>query len=130
MGQFAPLKPATILVVEDDVLVQMELAEWLAELGLNVLSVNNADDAITLLDTHPEIELLLTDIEMPGSMDGARLSHHVAERWPPVRIIVISGIFADRLPALPPGSVFVSKPIQRRELWDALSRPRPVSLAS
>lgn len=126
MAQFAPLKPATVLIVEDDVLVQMELADWLAELGLIVLTADNADEAIALLDTHGEIELLLTDIEMPGSMDGARLAHHVAERWPPMKIIVLSGIFAAQLPVLPLHSVFVPKPFQQQALWRALSGQDPI----
>jgi CheY-like chemotaxis protein len=130
MAQFARLKPATILVVEDDLLVQMELADWLAELGLTVLTADNADEAIALLDTHPEIGLLLTDIQMPGSMDGIRLAHHVAERWPPVRIIVTSGIFRTQLAALPLDSVFVAKPLRRPELWQALSRETPSARAS
>ncbi len=121
MAQFARLKPATILVVEDDALVQLELADWLAELGLTVLTADNADEAIVLLDTHPEIELLLTDIQMPGSMDGIRLAHHVAERWPPVRIIVASGVFGTDLIDLPPRSIFVPKPFLHQELWRALS---------
>ena len=130
MAQFARLKPATILVVEDDLLVQMELADWLAELGLTVLTADNADEAIALLDIHPEIELLLTDIQMPGSMDGIRLAHHVAERWPPVRIIVISGVFRTELSALPLDSAFLAKPLQRPALWRALSRETPPARAS
>jgi CheY-like chemotaxis protein len=129
MAQFARLKPATILVVEDDALVQMELADWLAELGLTVLTADNADEAIVMLDTHSEIELLMTDIQMPGSMDGIRLAHHVAERWPPVRIIVTSGIFRTELSALPSDSIFVPKPFQRPDLWQALSRSTPVARA-
>jgi CheY-like chemotaxis protein len=125
MAQFAPLTPATILIVEDDALVLMELADWMVELGLTVLTADNADQAIVLLDTHPEIELLLTDIEMPGSMDGVRLAHHVAERWPPVRIVVISGMFACDVAPLPALSIFVPKPLRQQELWQALSRPAP-----
>ncbi len=121
MAQFARLKPATILVVEDDALVQLELADWLAELGLTVLTADDADEAIALLDTHPEIEVLLTDIQMPGSMDGIRLAHHVAERWPPVRIIVGSSVFGTTLFELPRGSTFVPKPFLRQDLWRALS---------
>ena len=130
MAQFAPLKPATILVVEDHALVQLELADWLAELGLTVLTADNADEAIALLDTHPEIELMLTDIRMPGSMDGVRLAHHVAERWPPVRIIVASPKFGADLLDLPLNSLFVPKPFQREELWGALAQRKVTSRAS
>jgi CheY-like chemotaxis protein len=123
MAQFIRLKPATILLVEDDALVQLELADWLAELGLIVLTADNADQAIALLNTCPQIELLLTDIQMPGSMDGVQLAHRVAELWPPVRIVVGSGIVGTELSALPVGSAFIPKPYDHHSLWRALSPP-------
>src|SRR5580692_7223901 len=106
MAQFAPLNPSTILVVEDEAIIRLELVDWLCDMGLVVLEANNADEAIALLDTHPEIELLMTDILMPGSMDGARLAHHVRGRWPPVKIIVASGLVDTLLADLPKGSFF------------------------
>jgi two-component system, response regulator PdtaR len=122
MAQFKRFSPATILVVDDDAVVQLELQAWLTELGLTVLTADNADEAIELLDSHREIELLLTDIAMPGSMDGIRLAHHVAERWPPVKIIVLSGQFRTALSALPPDSLFVPKPYRPDLLWQALAQ--------
>ncbi len=120
MAQFERLGPATVLIVEDDTLVQLELADWLAELGLTVLTADNADEAIAVLDANPQIDLLLTDIQMPGSMDGIRLAHHVAQRWPPVKIIVTSGCFGTQLSELPHDSLFLPKPVQRGHLWKAL----------
>jgi len=120
MAEFAPVRPATILVVEDDALVQQDLASWLADLGLTVLTANNADEGHSLLDTHAEIELLLTDIRMPGSMDGVGLAHHAAGRWPPVKITVLSGALRPEISVLPPDCIFVAKPFQRQELWHAL----------
>jgi CheY-like chemotaxis protein len=127
MAQLNRLKPATVLVVEGDALVQLELADWLKELGLRVFSADNADDAIQLMESHPEIELLLTDIRMPGSMDGIRLAHFVADRWPPVKIIVLSGNLATALSELPPESIFVPKPYDSETLLRALSRQRPTT---
>ena len=127
MAQFNRLKPATILIVEDDVLVQLELASWLEELGHPVFTANNADEAIALLEIHPEIDRLLTDIRMPGSMDGVRLAHYVAGRWPPVKIVVLSGILNTALSELPPDSIFVPKPYHPQTLLRALSRHRPTT---
>jgi CheY-like chemotaxis protein len=118
------LKHAIILVVGDDALVRLELADWLAELGLTVLTADNAAHAIELLDSHPHIDLLLTDIRMPGSMDGIQLAHHVAERWPPVTIVVLSGMLQTELSELPPGSLFVPKPYRPEALWRALSEKK------
>jgi CheY-like chemotaxis protein len=114
-------RAASILIVEDDLLVQMELADWLTDYGLVVLTASSADEAIAILDSHPQIDVLVTDIQMPGSMDGIRLAHHVAARWPPVRIVVISGNWRTELADLPLHSVFVPKPFRPRDLWRALS---------
>jgi CheY-like chemotaxis protein len=125
MAQSARINPATILIVENEALVRLELAHWLSEMGLNTLSADNADAAIELLDTHPEIEFLLTDIRMPGSMDGIRLAQHVRGRWPPVKIIVISGLVDTLQSALPADTAFVAKPFGRESLLRAVARLKP-----
>jgi len=127
MAQFNRLKPASVLVVEDELLVQFELSDWLKELGLTVFTADNADEAIEVLEQHPEIDLLLTDIRMPGSMDGIRLAHYVAGRWPPVKIVVLSGNLETALSALPPHSLFVPKPYEPDALLHALSRQSPTT---
>ena len=120
MPRCAPHKPATVLIVENEVIVQLELAAQLADMGLIALTASNADEAIAVLDAHAEIRLLLTDIRMPGSMDGLRLAHHVRRRWPPVRIIVISGLIDTKLSQLPVDSIFLPKPYRPDGLNDAL----------
>jgi CheY-like chemotaxis protein len=127
MAQFNRLKAATVLVVDDEVLVQLELSDWLKELGLTVFTADNADEAVEVLELHPEIDLLLTDIRMPGSMDGIRLAHYVAGRWPPVKIIVLSGNLETVLSELPPDTLFVPKPYQHDTLLHALSRQSPTT---
>jgi CheY-like chemotaxis protein len=122
MVQFERLNPAIILLVEDDALVQLELAAWLGDLGLTVLTADNADEARALLETRADIDCLLTDIQMPGAMNGIHLAHHVAGHWPPIKIIVMSGMVGTELCALPPGSCFLPKPVDREKLWRALSR--------
>ena len=80
-----------IVVVEDEALLLFSIADDLRDAGFSVLEASNADEAIALLESHPEIRLLFTDIDMPGSMDGLKLSAAVRDRWPPVKIIVTSG---------------------------------------
>jgi CheY-like chemotaxis protein len=82
-----------------------------------VLEARDADEAIAILDGHPEIRVMVTDIRMPGSMDGIRLAHHVRDRWPPVKIIVASGMLETRRCELPANSVFISKPFEQEALW-------------
>jgi CheY-like chemotaxis protein len=121
MTRLDSLKPVTVLIVEHEWLVRCELEAQLADLGLTVLAARDADEAIQLLDSHPEIELLLTDLKMPGSMDGVRLAHHVRDRWPPVKIIVMSGLSQTALADLPEGSLFLPKPYGPGALMSALA---------
>jgi two-component system, response regulator PdtaR len=99
-----------ILVVEDDALIRLCTRDGIEAAGFEVYDAYNADEAIALLEAHPHIGLIFTDVDMPGSMDGVKLAHYVRKRWPPVKIIVTSGyrhVTADQLPS---GSIFLSKP--------------------
>jgi CheY-like chemotaxis protein len=63
-----------------------------------------------VLEADSDIHILFTDIDMPGSMDGLKLSEYVRDRWPPVRIVVTSGHRMVDIVDLPDGSTFYSKP--------------------
>jgi two-component system, response regulator PdtaR len=99
-----------ILVVEDDALIRLATRERIEAAGFKVYDAYNADEAIQLLEAHPDISLIFTDVDMPGSMDGVKLAHFVRERWPPVKIIVTSGFKHVTPDQLPSGSVFLGKP--------------------
>jgi CheY-like chemotaxis protein len=79
---FAQEVQETILVVEDDVLVRMPIAHYLRDCGYKVVEAANADEAVTVL-SHKEtvIDLVFTDIEMPGALDGFGLAVSTAEGW-------------------------------------------------
>lgn len=87
----ADLNPVTLLIVEDEVLVRMVIADSLRDEGFHVLEAANADEAVTLLGSFPEIALVFTDIQMPGSMDGAALARFVSENYPELPVIATSG---------------------------------------
>jgi YesN/AraC family two-component response regulator len=80
-----------VLVVEDEPLVRMLAMDLVEHAGLEALEAENADDAITLLSTDPSVRILMTDINMPGSMDGIKLAAVVRERYPSIGIVVVSG---------------------------------------
>lgn len=103
-------------MVEDEVLVRMGIAGELEDEGFTVFEAANADAAIVLLHAQPSINLLLTDIEMPGSMDGLKLAKAVRDRWPPVRIIVASGQFKISRAVIPQGGRFFPKPYSGSEI--------------
>lgn len=99
-----------VLVVEDEALVRFDIADFLSESGFEVHEAAGADEALAVLEANPSIRLLFTDIDMPGSMDGLKLSAAVRDRWPPVHIIVTSGHRNVDRAQMPAGSLFVAKP--------------------
>lgn len=109
-----------VLVVEDDTLLRMHAAEMIGEDGFEVLEASNADEAIKLLETRLDIAIVFTDIDMPGSMNGLKLAHAVANRWPPIRIVATSGHFQMRDGDLPEGGLFIAKPYLSQQILSTL----------
>lgn len=105
-----PAIPAAVLVVEDEVLIRMAIADSIEESGFVVYEAANADQAIRLLERHHDIRILFTDIDMPGSMDGLRLAAAVRDRWPPVKIVITSGHIKISESDLPVDGRFFAKP--------------------
>lgn len=80
----------TILVTEDEILIRFFVAEELRAQGNLVLEAANAEEALALLRSGLEIDLLLTDVRMPGTLDGAALARRVRQDHPRVKIVVVS----------------------------------------
>ena len=80
-----------ILTVEDEFLISEYLREILEGGGHEVIATFDADEAIEVLERVGDIQLVITDINMPGSMDGLRLAAAIRDRWPPIRLIVVTG---------------------------------------
>ena len=105
-----------VLVVEDEAIVRFDLSEHLISEGYEVLEAVDAEDAFKALDTRSDVSILLTDIDMPGLLDGLMLAKFAAERWPHVKMVVISGQRQAEVHDLPDGCRFLSKPIDLDEL--------------
>jgi two-component system, response regulator PdtaR len=114
-------KPSpVVLVVEDEPLLRMLAVEVVEEAGFIAIEARDADEAVTLLESRTDITLLFTDINMPGSMDGLKLAHAVRDRWPPIKILVVSGKQQLQISDLPSNSWFVRKPYQTAALVEEL----------
>jgi CheY-like chemotaxis protein len=100
----------TVLVVEDEPLVRIFMADFLEEAGFKVFEAVNADEAITVLEARRDVQAVVTDIEMPGSMDGLALVKVLRERWPGIRIVVTSGRKRPGSGDLSEGVAFLAKP--------------------
>lgn len=99
-----------VLIVEDDAILRLDAADMVTEAGHVAIEASNADDAIALLETRPDITTVFTDIEMPGTMDGILLAHAVRNRWPPVTVVVASGRIKPGRGELPENVAFLAKP--------------------
>lgn len=87
-----PDKPQCVLVVEDEVLVRMSVAVYLRECGYHVIEAKTADEAIVVLGTQTKIDIVFSDIQMPGSMDGFALSQFLRRERPEIKVLLTSGI--------------------------------------
>ncbi len=105
-----------ILVVEDEPIIRLGMVSSIEDAGYDVVEASNADDAIRRIEGDSEVRVVVTDVDMPGSMDGVRLAHYVRRRWPPIQLLVISGKTGVGTAELPSGVEFISKPYQEPRL--------------
>jgi len=99
-----------VLIVEDEDLIRMMVAEAFEDAGFTVFEAATADDAVKVLQQEPTIHVVFTDIDLPGSMDGLALAHYVRHRWPPTILMVSSGRVSLDTISLPSEAEFVPKP--------------------
>ncbi len=100
-----------VLVVEDEMILRMRAVDIVEDAGFCPLEAVNADEAISILESRSDISLLFTDIQMPGSMDGLKLAHAVHDRWPSIKIILVSGQVQPSDAERPANSRFFGKPL-------------------
>lgn len=109
-----------VLVVEDDPIILMNTADIIERAGYDVLEASSADEALAKLEANPQIAVMVTDVEMPGPMNGLRLAFLVRNRWPPLHIIVVSGHVRLGDNELPERAQFIGKPYLTSEIEEAL----------
>ena len=109
-----------ILTVEDEYLISEYLRSILEGGGHTVIATFDADEAIRVLEKVPGIQLVITDINMPGSMDGLRLAAAVRDRWPPIHLILVTGLGPPQRSELPAGSQFPRKPCSPGDILSAV----------
>ena len=119
MGLVESKRPV-VLIVEDEFLLRMDAVDMIEAAGFEVVEAANADDAIEILESRPDITVVFTDIQMPGSMDGLKLAAAIRGRWPPIKIVATSGIVDVRKVDLPEGGRILPKPYSAAEIVGTL----------
>lgn len=109
-----------LLVVDDDLFLRLDISDRLRRRGFSVFRAGDADQAIKIMERHPSIAGVLSDLQLPGSMDGRELLHVISQRWPGRRLVLISGYSAPPHRQMPSGAQFLSKPVTRALLDGAL----------
>jgi len=104
------------LIVEDEFLIRANLSDVLEDGGFDIIQAANADEAIRILESRADILVVITDINMPGSLDGLRLANAIRGRWPPIELIVMSGAYWPKGDELPDRAVFFAKPYDSARL--------------
>lgn len=110
---------AKILVVDDDKLVRQHAADELARLGYGVVSAGSGEEALAVLQREDDIDLLFTDVVMPGSLAGRALAAKAIELRPGLKVLFASGYFEGALVGrgdLETDVQFLMKPYVRKEL--------------
>lgn len=116
-----PDPKAVILVVEDQAIIRMGAVALVVDAGYEALEAENADEAIRNLESRTDIRLVFTDVDMPGTMDGIKLTHFIRKRWPLVKLLVASGMMILAESAFPDGAKFLPKPYSEHTIVAAIA---------
>src|SRR4030081_2475821 len=108
--------PPKVLVVEDEMMLRMRAVDIVEDAGFTPIEAVNADVAFAILESRSDIDLLLTDIQMPGTMDGLKLAHAVHARWPSIKIMLVSGQVTPTETEKPIHSRFSGKPLEIKNM--------------
>lgn len=109
-GDARPAGMVRVLIVEDETLIRLGIADALQAAGLEAVETASAEDALACLATGLRIDLVLVDIHLPGEIDGVTLARLVRARRPGVQIAIISVDSTD--PACFSFDLFIPKPVE------------------
>jgi len=110
-----PINPE-LLLVDDDPLLRLDMADRLHRRGFTVRRARQGDQALRIMEKHPAVRAVFSDLQMPGAINGLELLRLISKRWPGRRLILISGWSSPRSSEMPPGALFLLKPVSRTSL--------------
>jgi len=111
-----------ILIVDDDDTLRLLLREMLQILGLEVAAASDGAEALALLAAGESFDLLITDIRMPGHIDGPVLASSARALYPAMQVVVMTGFGGERVAAIPNDTPVLKKPFRLKDLQELISR--------
>jgi DNA-binding NtrC family response regulator len=105
-----------VLLIEDEPLVRLVAADVLVDANFRVIEAANAEEALTILRAGIEVDVLVSDVEMPPGINGYELARQVHEQWPAIEILITSGREWPTEGDLPSGAAFLAKPCPNETL--------------
>ena len=115
-------KSPIVLVVEDTAIQRLDAVSMIEHAGFEALEAASAEDALSILETHSSVDVVFTDIRMPGGMDGLKLAAAVKARWPAITVLTTSGALEIPDDQLPEGCLFLPKPYSAEQIVSAIQR--------
>jgi DNA-binding NtrC family response regulator len=112
----------TVLLVEDDPLLRMNSHDGLSAAGYHVIEAANASEALAILEARCDVSCVVSDIIMPGDMNGILLSWEMRSRWPQIPMILSSGKALPSPSSVPDSTIMLQKPFALDDLRTAVSR--------
>lgn len=103
-----------VLVVEDEGLIRVNAVQLVEDAGYTPLGASNAEEAIEILKRRDDIRVVFTDVNMCGTRSGVELAHLIRRDWPPIHLIVTSGLAVEA--ALPIGTRVIRKPYENSRI--------------
>jgi CheY-like chemotaxis protein len=115
-----------VLLVEDEGLIRLVIAEILRDEGFDVMEARNGDEAASALDRVDGFDVLFTDVQMPGKLDGIDVAVYARNRDPTIPVLIVSGLAGksvmSRLQVLEPPVVFIDKPYSPEKIVETVRR--------
>ncbi len=111
---------AIVLVVEDEPLLRLAGIDLIEAAGYQAVAASDATEAVAILESRNDIRIVFTDVDMPRGVDGMRLAAIIRDRWPPIKVIVVSGHVEDPGDVIPAETVFFSKPYREEQIVEAI----------
>ncbi|WJH38787.1 response regulator (plasmid) [Aliirhizobium terrae] len=112
--------PPVVLVVEDEPLLRLAAIDLVEMAGYEAIPAADATEAVKILEARNDIRVVMTDVDMPRGVDGMRLAAIIRDRWPPIKIIIVSGHVEDPGNLIPAETMFFSKPYREEQIMETI----------